>query len=95
MAATGFFYSFRRKRTAGPMSMLKYDPIGMFHGLFTQTPYASPGSQALSSPAPYPPHPLMQLDSNHNITSGIAPILTQSLVRKHVLFLEQKRKGGK
>ncbi|KEZ39473.1 hypothetical protein SAPIO_CDS9339 [Scedosporium apiospermum] len=43
MAATGFFYTFRRKRTAPPMSMLKYDPI----------------------------------------------------VRKHVLFLEQKRKGGK
>ncbi|PKS11413.1 hypothetical protein jhhlp_003176 [Lomentospora prolificans] len=43
MAATGFFYTFRRKRTARPMSLLKYDPI----------------------------------------------------VRKHVLFLEQKRKGGK
>ncbi|CAI0650673.1 unnamed protein product [Colletotrichum noveboracense] len=27
MAATGFFYTFRRPRTASPMSMLKYDPI--------------------------------------------------------------------
>ncbi|KAF9876307.1 hypothetical protein CkaCkLH20_06250 [Colletotrichum karsti] len=27
MAATGFFYTFKRPRTASPMSMLKYDPI--------------------------------------------------------------------
>ncbi|ORY61363.1 uncharacterized protein BCR38DRAFT_439971, partial [Pseudomassariella vexata] len=29
MAMTGFFYTFKRPRTAQPMSMLKYDPIGM------------------------------------------------------------------
>lgn len=28
MAMTGFFYNFRRPRTANPMGMLKYDPIG-------------------------------------------------------------------
>lgn len=28
MAATGYFYTFKRLRTATPMSMLKYDPIG-------------------------------------------------------------------
>lgn len=28
MAMTGFFYTFTRPRTAHPMSMLKYDPIG-------------------------------------------------------------------
>ncbi|KAK2014252.1 hypothetical protein LZ32DRAFT_202823 [Colletotrichum eremochloae] len=27
MAATGYFYTFKRLRTASPMSMLKYDPI--------------------------------------------------------------------
>ncbi|TQN74566.1 39S ribosomal protein L33 [Colletotrichum shisoi] len=26
MAATGYFYTFKRPRTASPMSMLKYDP---------------------------------------------------------------------
>ena len=30
MAATGYFYTFTRPRTALPMSMLKYDPIGTF-----------------------------------------------------------------
>ncbi len=30
MAMTGFFYSFTRPRTSRPMSMLKYDPVGMF-----------------------------------------------------------------
>ncbi|KAI1434765.1 hypothetical protein GGR50DRAFT_694829 [Xylaria sp. CBS 124048] len=29
MAMTGFFYQFTRPRTARPMSMLKYDPVGM------------------------------------------------------------------
>ncbi|KAM5375838.1 hypothetical protein ACJZ2D_005760 [Fusarium nematophilum] len=29
MAMTGFFYTFKRPRTAPMMSMLKYDPIGM------------------------------------------------------------------
>lgn len=29
MAMTGFFYTMRRPRTASPMGMLKYDPIGM------------------------------------------------------------------
>ena len=29
MALTGFFYTFTRPRTALPMGMLKYDPIGM------------------------------------------------------------------
>jgi large subunit ribosomal protein L33 len=28
MAMTGFFYTFKRPRTALPMGMLKYDPIG-------------------------------------------------------------------
>ncbi|KAH7265150.1 uncharacterized protein BKA55DRAFT_685628 [Fusarium redolens] len=28
MAMTGFFYTFKRPRTAPMMSMLKYDPIG-------------------------------------------------------------------
>ncbi|KAI0009397.1 50S ribosomal protein L33 [Xylariaceae sp. FL0662B] len=28
MAMTGFFYTFTRPRTARPMSMLKYDPVG-------------------------------------------------------------------
>lgn len=27
-ALTGYFYTFTRPRTATPMSMLKYDPIG-------------------------------------------------------------------
>ncbi|KAF4125630.1 large subunit ribosomal protein L33 [Geosmithia morbida] len=30
MAMTGFFYNFKRPRTANPMGMLKYDPIGKF-----------------------------------------------------------------
>ncbi|KAI1141400.1 50S ribosomal protein L33 [Hypoxylon sp. FL0543] len=29
MAMTGFFYTFSRPRTSRPMSMLKYDPVGM------------------------------------------------------------------
>ncbi|KAA8628021.1 hypothetical protein SMACR_12768 [Sordaria macrospora] len=29
MAMTGYFYTFTRPRTSLPMSMLKYDPIGM------------------------------------------------------------------
>ncbi|TRX95673.1 hypothetical protein FHL15_003631 [Xylaria flabelliformis] len=29
MAMTGFFYQYARPRTARPMSMLKYDPVGM------------------------------------------------------------------
>lgn len=29
MAMTGFFYTFKRPRTAPMMGMLKYDPIGM------------------------------------------------------------------
>lgn len=29
MAMTGFFYTFKRPRTALPMGLLKYDPIGM------------------------------------------------------------------
>ena len=29
MAMTGFFYTFTRPRKYLPMSMLKYDPIGM------------------------------------------------------------------
>lgn len=29
MAMTGFFYTFTRPRTSTPMSMLKYDPVGM------------------------------------------------------------------
>ncbi|KAK5652723.1 hypothetical protein OQA88_9576 [Cercophora sp. LCS_1] len=32
MAATGFFYTFTRPRTASPMSMLKYDPIAGLKG---------------------------------------------------------------
>lgn len=28
MAMTGFFYTFQRPRTARPMGLLKYDPIG-------------------------------------------------------------------
>ncbi|OAA70486.1 50S ribosomal protein L33 [Cordyceps fumosorosea ARSEF 2679] len=30
MAMTGFFYTFKRPRTALPMGLLKYDPIGMW-----------------------------------------------------------------
>ncbi|KAI0434161.1 hypothetical protein F5Y09DRAFT_337848 [Xylaria sp. FL1042] len=29
MAMTGFFYQYARPRTSRPMSMLKYDPVGM------------------------------------------------------------------
>jgi large subunit ribosomal protein L33 len=29
MAMTGYFYTFTRPRTRMPMSMIKYDPIGM------------------------------------------------------------------
>jgi large subunit ribosomal protein L33 len=29
MAMTGFFYTFKRPRTAPLMGMMKYDPIGM------------------------------------------------------------------
>ncbi|KAL6875040.1 50S ribosomal protein L33 [Trichoderma novae-zelandiae] len=38
MAMTGFFYTFKRPRTAPMMGMLKYDPIGMAQLLTEQPP---------------------------------------------------------
>ncbi|ENH61812.1 39S ribosomal protein L33, mitochondrial, partial [Fusarium oxysporum f. sp. cubense race 1] len=37
MAMTGFFYTFKRPRTAPMMSMLKYDPIVRKKVLFLET----------------------------------------------------------
>ncbi|KEY64005.1 hypothetical protein S40285_04820 [Stachybotrys chlorohalonatus IBT 40285] len=37
MAMTGFFYSYKRPRTAGLMSMLKYDPIVRKKVLFLES----------------------------------------------------------
>ncbi|UQC73667.1 ribosomal protein L33 [Colletotrichum lupini] len=42
MAATGYFYTVKRLRTATPMSLLKYDPISM------PTPFSSFGERCFS-----------------------------------------------
>ena len=74
MAMTGFFYTFQRPRTARPMGLLKYDPIGRLANTTTSSTPLVP----LVPPAP-------TRDS----------CLLLNPVRKKVLFLEQKRKGGK
>ncbi|KAI1175899.1 hypothetical protein F4777DRAFT_548361 [Nemania sp. FL0916] len=38
MAMTGFFYQYARPRLARPMSMLKYDPVGMSSRLASASP---------------------------------------------------------
>ncbi|KAI0459193.1 hypothetical protein F5B21DRAFT_341757 [Xylaria acuta] len=40
MAMTGFFYQYARPRTSRPMSMLKYDPVGMSSRFYTSFPSA-------------------------------------------------------
>lgn len=88
MAATGFFYTFTRPRTSGPMSMLKYDPIGKisaanFLGRFNCEDYLRV-EESLDE----------ELDVGRKKWHKANTFSLVILVRRKVLFLEQKRKGG-
>lgn len=49
MAMTGFFYTFQRPRTARPMGLLKYDPIGRLAITTTSSTPLVPPAPALDS----------------------------------------------
>ncbi|KAI7915829.1 hypothetical protein M0657_004861 [Pyricularia oryzae] len=81
MAMTGFFYQMSRPRTSTPLSMLKYDPIGA-NELLLHHNLPSPSSLPATGP---------DLQS----LTIVATRLSETAVRRKVLFLEQKRKSSK
>lgn len=71
MAMTGYYKTFVRPRTHRPLSMIKYDPVGMF-------------SFVRGGPR--------EVRRGQGLRMAADPV---PAVKRSVLFLEQKRKGGK
>ncbi|KAI1260191.1 hypothetical protein F5Y18DRAFT_262971 [Xylariaceae sp. FL1019] len=97
MAMTGFFYQYARPRTARPMSMLKYDPVGTSARLPIEITNVSPPRLHRFPDAPQSfrhrsskksPVPRTEAERQINIPRGRCTI---SFRRKTEIFLDGTR----
>ncbi|KAK8182206.1 hypothetical protein BC567DRAFT_59772 [Phyllosticta citribraziliensis] len=100
MAMTGFYRTFVRPRTKRPLSFIKYDPVGTYSNVRTQQQRhrATPNSTPPGSPRHHSCKTARTVGNKErkrgNEEKRSANTKPSHTVRRHVLFLEQKRGSG-